>query len=210
MQALGGRNLLRVKDRSEDDLIGEREALHQLGLEDVAAKSIRARLENRPETPSGIRGAQRAQSFANRRRVVREVVDDGDTVDLSANLETATDTAKSGERLDNGVLRDALAGCQRRCRRGVERVMFARNGKSQLSPRVAGLQECPVADAVFETQIGEAPDGIFPEAVALDGTKRATGTLRDVVRPSKATIRPRRGTRFTRRWNAVLTASRSA
>ena len=62
-------------------------------LEDPAPQGVRARLEQRAQARLRVACAQRGEVEPDRRRMVREVVVDGDAGDDAAHLEPAFDTA---------------------------------------------------------------------------------------------------------------------
>src|SRR5579859_7629067 len=128
MESLGGGDFLRLINTGEDDLVSKREAVDEFALEDVAAEGVAARLENGPEAAGRIGRTQGAEGFADRSGVVREVVDDRDAVDFSANLEAAANRAKGGQRFDNGLLRQALARGERGGGRGIEGIVLSGDG----------------------------------------------------------------------------------
>ena len=53
MQPLGVRNALLLIYARENNAIGQAKALHEFGLQNLAAKRVRARLKDRPEPASG-------------------------------------------------------------------------------------------------------------------------------------------------------------
>jgi hypothetical protein len=65
-------------NRPERDAVRARKGRPEGVLKDAAAGGVRARLEERPEPPSGIARSERGERAFDGRRVVREVVDDGD------------------------------------------------------------------------------------------------------------------------------------
>ena len=89
VEALGEGDGLGLEDAGEDDLIGEGEGVDEVSLEDVAPESVGAGLEDGDEAAATVAGAQGTEGLADGRGVVSEVVDDGDAVDLGADLEAA-------------------------------------------------------------------------------------------------------------------------
>ena len=61
VQALGLRNRFRLEHSGDHDFIRQRQAVGQFVLKDVAAQSVRARLQNRPQARPGIARTQRLQ-----------------------------------------------------------------------------------------------------------------------------------------------------
>ena len=101
-----------MADRADDDLVGVGERVGELVLEDRAPRGRRARLEDGDQPPAAVAPAQRAQRLAHRRRVVREVVDDGDALGDAAQLLAA---AHAGEAAQAAA--DLLGGQAERRRR---------------------------------------------------------------------------------------------
>src|ERR1700761_7947545 len=129
MQAFAFRNALLLEDGGQQNAVGKSEAFHQLSLEDVAAQSVGAGLENRPEALAligkGIGLAQGAQRFANRGGVMGKVVDDGDSVDDGADFKAPLDAVKAGNSgLDRGD-RDSVPMRQSCGRSSIERIVLA-------------------------------------------------------------------------------------
>ena len=127
-------NGFRLEDSSQHHTIGNSQALRQLMLEHLAAQRVRARLQDCPQSTPRITRAHRLQRLRNRRRVMREIVDDGDP---------ATSAFTSRRRLTLRKLRSAAAissfadpvicghggGCG--C---VQHVVFAGQGKLEFCP----------------------------------------------------------------------------
>jgi hypothetical protein len=182
MEALGGRDFSRSEETlARMTLVGEGEAFNQFALEDIAAKRVGARFQHSPEAAAGKSRAKGAQRFANGGGVVGEVVDDGDAVNLRANFETPAHAAEAGKGFCDCFGGNSLPGSERRgcCR--VEGVVFAGHGQRELGPGLAGTQDAPVAGAVFEVQIGEAPRGVFAESVTINVTESMAQALGDVL-----------------------------
>ena len=146
-----------MKDAGEDDVVGKGKAFDQLALEDVAAQRVGTGFEHRPEGPARISGAQSTQGFADRGGMVGEIVDDGDAVDFCAHFEPASHAAKRCQRFGNRFRGNSLPRGQRRRGGRVQGIVLASHRQRQFSPLFALAQHAPVADAVLEAQIGQAP-----------------------------------------------------
>ena len=70
-------------DRRQVDARGAIEGGGELGLEDVAARGVGARLEGGEDAPAGKTLRHRRERRANRGRMMREVVDHGDAARLA-------------------------------------------------------------------------------------------------------------------------------
>src|SRR5271163_2065205 len=98
MQTLSRRDALGLEDRSQDDLVGQCEALHKVNLEDVTAERVRAWFEHCPQPAPRVRFTQSAERLPNGRRVMSEIVNDSDAANDGTDLQATF---------------DALEGCQR-------------------------------------------------------------------------------------------------
>ena len=204
------RNRLRLEHRRQHAAVRQRQALHQRLLEHIPPQRIRPRLQHRPQPPPRISRPQRPQRLPNRRRMVRKVVDDGHAVHLRAHLQPPLHRPERRQRLHNRRRRNALPSRQRRRRRRVQRVVFAGHRQPQLRKRLARAQQRPVrsrrphaaCSAIRQCESAQKP--YRSTAQNAFATHSLTFSL-----PSNATTRPRRGTRFTSRLNAVFTAARS-
>ena len=169
--------VLALEDAGEDDAIGEGERVHEGEFEDVAAESVGARLEDSPEATVGVALAKGAEGFANGGGMMREVVDDGDAVDLCANLEAAFDGAEGTKGFFNGGGSDALPCSERGGGGGVECVVFASERQGEIGEGLAGTEEMPVAGAAFVGEITQLPIGARCESVTFYATKRIGNAL---------------------------------
>ena len=93
-QALGrqsriGGNILRIEEPGDDHTIGLGKSFDKILLKRGPPAGGRAWFKDRPEPTTVIPGAQGGERFTNRRRMVREIVNEGDLPDDSADFLTA-------------------------------------------------------------------------------------------------------------------------
>ena len=88
---------------------------------------------------------------------------------------------KVAEGLDDGLGGNSLPGGERGGSGGIEGVVFAGHRQREVGPGFAGAEDAPVARAVFEVQIGEAPGGVGSESVTFDVTESVAHALGDIL-----------------------------
>ncbi len=79
----------RSKYRSEQHFVGAAKRLCEIVLEHPAARRRRTWFEDRPDARGRIRGSEAGQCFANRSRMMREIIVDGDPVGFADDFEPA-------------------------------------------------------------------------------------------------------------------------
>ena len=205
-----------AEDSGDNHFVGLRQAARQISLQHAATQGVGPRFQNRPQARAWVACAQRFQRSGNRGGMMRKVVDDGDAVHLRLDFEATLHALESLQRGGDGFFGNAAGSGQRRGGGRVPDVVFAGQRKFEVGPGLTVVQDGPGGAGGFEAQVGDPPVRARAGAIALD---RAEGFGQTALQagafgaspanPSKATMRPRRGIRFTRRLNAVSTASRS-
>src|SRR5882762_6686862 len=104
--------------------------------------------------------------------MMREVVDDGDTIDDRANFEAPLDAVKAGQRLTDCRDGHTVAEGKRSGCGGIQSIVFTGQRHLELSPHRAVMVDFPEALAIVVAQFFDAPVGICSEAVPLDATER--------------------------------------
>ena len=137
-----GAEALRVEDRGDDEGVGRGEGVGVVVLEHLAARRVRARLEERPQATPGKARAGGRDGPAHGGRVVGEVVDDEDPVLLALDLHAALHALEPRERAADLADREAEAADERDRAEGVadvvaagERGGEARRGQARLEQR---------------------------------------------------------------------------
>ena len=159
------------KTAARDNAVGDSEAFDELGLKNVAAEGVGAWFEDGPEALARVGLAKCAEGLADGGGVVGEVVDDGDSVDDGADLEASLDALETGESFDDGGGANALADGKRGGCGGVQGVVLAGHGESELGEGLAGARQAPGGEGAFVAKVGDMPVGIWREAVALNGAE---------------------------------------
>src|ERR1051325_6714254 len=90
---------LAVEGRADDDLVRAAEGVDVAGLELLAHRGDRARLEQRPDAPAGVALARAVERGGDGRGMVGEVVDDGDAALDAAHFHAPLDPLKRLESL---------------------------------------------------------------------------------------------------------------
>jgi hypothetical protein len=97
VQAFGIGNALLLVDTGEDDAVSEKKALDQVGLKNLAAESVGAGFQHRPNAAGRVNGPECPEGFADGGGVVSEVVNDGNSVDNGADFKPPFDGFEGGE-----------------------------------------------------------------------------------------------------------------
>src|ERR1700716_2403252 len=91
---------IRAEERGKDNLVRTPKSLDVVVLEFPPLRGVAARLEHRNDAPAFVLLPDRVYRLTDRGRMVREIVDHGDTANLTANLHSAL---HAGERLEPGA-----------------------------------------------------------------------------------------------------------
>src|SRR6266702_2009211 len=163
--------LLRSKNTAEDHAVAERKRLRQSFLENLAPHGIRARLENRPEPPSGPTCPRGVDRRFHRRGMVREIIDDQYSPDFALDVHSALDTAERRERCGNLIRGDsAPLGDDHRGHR-VQNVMPSRRSQSEISEWLASVGDLEPHRSIFNGEIARHPVVFRAEPIRLDGAE---------------------------------------
>ena len=138
VQALGGGDVFLLEDPGQSTIWSASERLSTSSRSKTLRRSVLERGSSTAHRRVLGYAARRAlQGFADGGGVVREVIDDGDAVDLRANFQPALDAAEGGEGLGDGGERDALSEGERGGGGGVQRVVRSGHGERELGPGLA-------------------------------------------------------------------------
>ena len=181
VEALALGHLLGRVERRQHDLVGDRQRVGEVVLEDVAPAGRRARLERRDQLAGPVAALEREHRLADRRRVVREVVDDGDALRDAAHLLPPLHALEPARRARDRLQVDAQA---RRGGDGAHQVLFVvdagqagLDGDSTRSPRRAMSSTArPPDERAATSKIQSAPEPGRPYVVTLQCATRATSS----------------------------------
>src|SRR5579864_8455470 len=154
------------------DFVSQGKAVREIGLEHAAAKCVGTRLEDGPETRSRIASAEGFQSTGNCCWMMREVIDDGDAVDLGFHFKATLHALESFERGGDGVFANSAGGSESRGSGGVPDVVFAGKGKFEIGPRLVVVKNGPGGAPRGKAKICNSPIRARACAVAIDRTER--------------------------------------
>ena len=104
----------------------------------------------------GIHRAQRSQRLANRRGMMRKIVDDGYAANFGAHLQPPLHAPEALERGNNRVFGDALVGGQGGGGGGVQGVVLARKLHLQIGPLRAVAPHLPSGAAGLVGQVSQS------------------------------------------------------
>src|SRR5262249_27708640 len=108
-----------ARDLRDKNSIGLRESLRQFMLKNRAARGVRARLKDRPDSSGAVPAPQGAQGFSNGRGMMAKIIDHGNAADFATHLLPALDPAKREQRFLNLRNRDAVKVSGRYGHRGI-------------------------------------------------------------------------------------------
>src|SRR5712692_2647826 len=97
-------------------------------------RGARAWFEYRDDALVLVFQPQRRERFAHRRRMMGEIVNDGDAVNFSANLATAADALESRQRPGDGVALNSPRVSGNDYRQAVPHIEIADQGRLKLGP----------------------------------------------------------------------------
>src|SRR5579872_6661780 len=98
---------------------------------------------------------------------MREVVDDGDAVDLGFDFEAALDAFEGLERGGDAFFRDAARKSESRGGGGVPDVVFAGQCEFEVGPGLVVVEHSPRSTAGIETEISDFPVGTRAGTIAI-------------------------------------------
>src|SRR5713101_4074984 len=108
---------VRAEYACQDNLICQGQAAYQVFFKDLAAQSVGSRLEDRPQTASGVAGAQRLQGGGNRGGMMGEIIYYSDAIDLCLDLQPPLDTLEAAKSFGNSGRLHAVSRRHSRRRR---------------------------------------------------------------------------------------------
>ncbi len=169
------RDLVKIRDGGDDGEIRGGEGLGQLGLENGAARGVGARLEQNPQTPARMTLAQTLHRETNGRRMMGEIVDDLDAVDLALEFLAAGDTFEGFQPVADFIGGKPGEGRGGGGHGGVADVELA--GHRHRKGHAAQTERAVIGRV---THILDPQTAVFPETDGGDGTRGGGGDVETV------------------------------
>ncbi len=188
IQPLFGRQAVAVEEGRKEHPVAAGEGLPVGVEEEAAAGGEAAGLEQRHQAPAGVALAQGLQGLLDRRRMVGEVVDDGDAARRPQLFETALDAVEAPERRGHRGRRQAVAAGRR---------PYARQLATLCSPASGREISTSSPDSTSRTGSGCPPAGPRSSPVArgrcpAQDRRRSSGSGRRRPAPAPSGCRRRR------------------
>ena len=124
---------------------------------------------------------QRTQRLANRRRMVREIIDDRHTRHLGLHLQPPLHALEAGQSRLDCLDRNALPRRQRGCGNRVHRVVLTSHRQRQFRGPLAAAQQRPLRGARILPQFDRLPVASVEQPVPLDLAECYRGALRHTL-----------------------------
>ena len=201
----------RSEHRRDHHLVGAGKRAREVVLEHPPARRRRPRLEDRPDALARRRAPHRLQRLGDRRRMMREVVVDGDAARSPTTSSRRFTPLKCRQARAQSLDVEAQVDADGDRRQRVAHVVIAEQRHRELAEirrrRAARGTSCrsPTRD------VGRAPVGVARQGrTSARGCARAAASAAASGLSAPSSVRPLRGTRFTRRRNASRTSSMSA
>ncbi len=174
------RNRLAPEHSSHHDRIRKRQRINKFPLKHIPPQCIRSRLQNRPNPSSFVSRAQRSQRLANRRRMMRKIINHRNSSNLSANLQTPLYALERRQTLDNRLNRNSLSRSQSSSSSSIQRIVFAGHRKRKPSKVNTAAQQSPTRARAFLPHLNSVPIRIGIKSISFHPAKRLRRTLRNV------------------------------